>query len=110
MTINSTEEKFYQIFDLLSKKEPDISIGKMMSSPGIKYKSKVIAFYHDDEMIFRIGKRIDLTKHGIKNPRYLSPFKSKSSMTGWICLSFSYEKRWDEFAATAIDLMISEID
>ncbi len=80
MTINRANEKFYRIFDLLSKKEPDISIGKMMSSPGIK------------------------------NPEYLSPFKSKPPMTGWICLSYSDEKKWDEFAEIALDVMRSEID
>lgn len=110
MTINRTEEKFHRVFDLLSKKEPDISIGKMMSFPDIKYKFKVIAFYHDNEMIFRIGKRIDLTEHGINNPKYLSPFRSKPPMTGWICLSYADEKRWDEFAEIALDLMRSEID
>ena len=110
MTLIRSEEKFYRIFDLLSKKGPDISIGKMMSSPGIKYKSKVIAFYHNDEMIFRIGKKIDLTKYGIKNPKYLSPFKSKPPITGWICLSYSDEKRWEEFTEIALDVMRFEID
>ena len=108
--MNRSEEKFYRISDLFSQKEPDISIGKMMSSPGIKYKSKVIAFYHDDEMIFRVGKKFNPNKHDIKNPKFLNPFKNKPPMTGWICLSYADEKRWDEFTKIALNVMRSEID
>ena len=107
--MNRSEEKFYQISDLLSHEEPGISIGKMMSSPGIKYKSKVIAFYYNDEMIVRMGKGINLKKLGIENPKYLSPFKTKPPMTGWICISYSDEKRWEEFTRIALEVMKSEI-
>lgn len=105
-----SEEKFDQISYLLSQEDSDVSSGKMMSSPGIKYKSKVIALYHNNEMVFRVGKNIDLDKHGIKHPKYLSPFKSKPQMTGWICLSSTDEKRWEEFSRIALRVMKSEID
>ena len=108
--MKSAKDKFYQIFYHLSQNDPDISIGKMMSSPGIKYKSKVIAFYHNDEMIFRVGKKIDLKKHGIINPKFLSPFKTKPPMKGWISLTYSDENRWEEFTEISLDVMRSEID
>lgn len=82
----------------------------MISSPDIKNKSKVITFYHNDEMVFRVGKEIDFKKHGIENPKYLNPFKSKPPMTGWICISYSDEKRWEEFTRFAFEAMKSEID
>lgn len=82
----------------------------MMSSPGIKYKDKVIAFYHKDEMVFRIGNEADLVKLGIPKPKFLSPFKSKPPMTGWICLGYGERSKWEKISRVALVVMKSEID
>ena len=81
-----SENRFFEIASILSGEDKNINLGNMMSSPGVKYKNKVIAFYHKEEMVFRIGKDADLVKLGIPKPKFLSPFKSKPPMTGWICL------------------------
>ncbi|MFC2103316.1 hypothetical protein ACFLSS_02690 [Bacteroidota bacterium] len=53
----SKEEKlFYSISDKMIAENNDITIGKMMSSPGIKYKNKVFAFYYNNRMVFRLAK------------------------------------------------------
>ncbi len=85
-------------------------MGKMMSSPGITYKNKVIAFYHKDEIVFRVGKEADLAKLGIPKPKFLSPFKSKPPMTGWICLGYDERSKWEKIGRFALAVMKSEID
>ncbi len=108
--MNKSETRFFEIANILSGEDSHISTGKMMSSPGIKYKTKVIAFYHQDEMVIRLGKGTDLEALGIKNPKFLNPFKHKPPMTGWVCFSYDDHERWEEFARIALDVMIDEID
>ena len=105
-----SENRFFEIANILSGEDKKITIGSMMSSPGIKYKNKVIAFYHKDEMVFRVGKEADLVKLGIPKPKFLRPFKSKPPMTGWICVGFSERSKWDTISRFALSVMKSEID
>ena len=105
-----SENRFFEIANILSGEDKKITIGNMMSSPGIKYKNKVIAFYHKDEMVFRVGKEADLAELGITKPKFLSPFKSKPPMTGWICLGYGERSKWDKISRFALAVMKSEID
>lgn len=104
------ENRFFEIASILSGEDKKIAIGNMMSSPGIKYKNKVIAFYHKDEMVIRVGKNADIAELGITNPKFLSPFKSKPPMTGWICLSYGERSKWKKISRVALAVMKSEID
>lgn len=104
------ENRFFEIARILSREDKKITLGNMMSSPGIKYKNKVIAFYHKDEMVFRVGKEADLVKLGIAKPKFLSPFKSKPPMTGWICLGYAERSNWEKISRVALSVMKSEID
>ena len=108
--INKSENRFFEIASMLSGEDKNIISGNMMSSPGIKYKNKVIAFYHREEMIFRVGKDANLVKLGIRKPKFLSPFKSKPPMTGWICLGYGERSKWEKISRVALDVMKSEID
>ena len=54
--MDKEEDLFNKIVEKLSKKHNFVSKGKMMSSPGIKYKTKVFAFYYNKEMVFRLGR------------------------------------------------------
>ena len=65
-TATKSENRFFEIASMLSGEDKNILTGNMMSSPGIKYKNKVIAFYHRDEMVFWVGKDADLVKLGIR--------------------------------------------
>lgn len=109
-SLNRSEVFFFEIANTLSGEDKNISMAKMMSSPGIKYKTKMIAFYHQDELVIRLGKSADLDALGIKTPKFLNPFKHKPSMTGWICFSYDDHESWEEFARIAIDVMKDEID
>ena len=57
------EEKLYlKIGDALIAKDSNISHGKMMTSPGLKYKNKVFAFFHNNAITFKLGKEFDPEK------------------------------------------------
>lgn len=108
--INDSENRFFEIASILSGEDKNIITGNMMSSPGIKYKNKVIAFYHQNEMVIRLGKGADLKSLKINNPKFLNPFKHKPPMTGWICFSYKDHERWEKLCRVALDVMKSEID
>ena len=108
--VTKPENRFFEIASILSGEDKNIITGNMMSSPGIKYKNKVIAFYHRNEMIFRVGKEADLVKLGIRKPKFLSPFKSKPPMTGWICLGYGERSNWEKICRFALAVMKLEID
>jgi hypothetical protein len=104
------ETIFKNIAKKLAREHQDVSSGKMMSSPGIKYKNKVFAFYHNKEMIFKLGKQFDPESLGIKNYQLLNPFKNKSPMTGWFQIPFEYSEKWVKLARRALHLMADEMD
>lgn len=53
------EQKYFQeISEKLTAENEHVTIGKMMSSPGIRYKNKVFAFYYKKIMVFRLGKTL----------------------------------------------------
>ncbi len=84
-------------------KRPGLAKGRMMSSPAIKAKGKVFAFFHNDRMTFRLGKDFDPDAAGLVDWRYLSPFKNKPPMTGWISVSFDQHDRWAQLAELAFE-------
>ena len=60
------EESLYLVIgDKLIKKFDGVVHGKMMSSPGLKYKNKVFAFYFNEEMTFRLGKNYNLKTQNV---------------------------------------------
>jgi hypothetical protein len=106
-----TEESLFRnIAGKLASENQSIYTGKMMSSPGIKYKNKVFAFYHNKEMIFKLGKQFDPKLLGIEHFQLLSPFKNKPPMAGWFQIPFEYSDKWEELARQALALVSKEID
>jgi len=100
--MDTSEKLFYTIGEKLALKNDDVSLGKMMSSPGIKYKDKVFAFCYKQQMVFKLGKEFDPPSIGIKNFSLLSPFKTKPPLAGWFEIPSDYEKRWEELARMAM--------
>ncbi|MDP6908948.1 MAG: hypothetical protein QF371_05545, partial [Flavobacteriales bacterium] len=49
------EQKFRSIATSLDKHQ-GVTLGKMMSSPGIQFNGKNFAFFHREEMVFRLGR------------------------------------------------------
>lgn len=84
------EEKLYlKICDTQISKDSNVTHGKMMTSPGLKYKNKVFIFFHNNTITFKLGKEFNPEKNGIKRWEFLSPFKNKPPMKAWFELPFS---------------------
>lgn len=86
-----------------SASDPEIYLGKMMSSPGLKYRDKVFAFYKNGEMGFRLGPKFDPDKFGLTNAKPLSPFKTKPPLRGWYIIEKNESNLWDTLATMALD-------
>ncbi|MDN5212643.1 hypothetical protein QQ020_11325 [Fulvivirgaceae bacterium BMA12] len=107
--MEESEILFNTITNELTSEHAAVAAGKMMSSPGIKYKNKVFAFYYNDQMVFRLGKEFDPEVLGITQFGYLSPFKNKPPMKGWVEVPFVYHQKWRDLAALALEKIEKEI-
>ena len=109
MGIQEEEMVFRDIALSLSSDNENVDEGKMMSSPGIRYKNKVFAFYHNKSMIFKLGKGFDIVTTGVNDYKFLNPFKDKPPMKAWFEISAHWVNKWSELAEIAMKNMISEI-
>jgi hypothetical protein len=107
--MTQAEEKFHFIAEKMFQELENVELGKMMSSPGIKYKTKVFAFFYQDRMVFRLGKGFDPTKVGVGEYSLLSPFKNKAPLAGWFEIPYDYESKWEELAQIALSVMKEKI-
>ena len=111
--IKKAEEErlvFDDIIVKLRQKCNDIEEGNMMSSPGIKYKNKVFAFYHNKTMVFRLGKGYDIESEGVKSHSFLNPFKTKPPMKAWFVVSAYEIENWQNLAEIAMGIIVSETE
>lgn len=86
----------------LTARDTDIVEGKMMRSPGLKYKGKVFAFYNEEQMGFRLGKQFDPETVHLQEWEWLSPFKTKPPMKAWYLIPAAHADRWPELAQLAL--------
>ena len=93
---------FDAIVERFSMAHENVSPGKMMSSPGLKYRNKVFAFYYEEAMTFKLGKGFEIEGLGINEFSYLSPFKNKPPMKAWFRIEISNSDRWDELTGLAL--------
>ena len=100
--MSSPEHLFEELATQLSAAHPDVERGKMMSSPGIKCKGKVFAFFDDDSMCFRLGKTFDADAFGIQTVRWLNPFKNKPPMKAWFIIEAGESDLWPKLAEEAL--------
>ncbi len=100
---------FMKITDKLAGENKHVAPGKMMSSPGLRYKNKVFAFYAKKEMIFRLGKAFKPESFKIKSYSLLSPFKTKPPLAGWFQIPYAEKGKWEKLAKQALDLMTNEL-
>ena len=105
--MNQPDALFETISSKLSSKYPGVSIGKMMSSPGLKFQDKVFAFYHNKSMGFRLGASFDPEKFGLKNFKPLSPFKKKPPLKGWFIIDNLESDVWELLSEKALDFTIT---
>ncbi len=74
---------------------PGVAAGKMMRSPAITYRSKVFAFFHQNEMVFK------LYLDQYVGARFLQPFKYKKPMKGWLIVPGDFNHDWASLAICA---------
>ncbi len=95
-----------QLFDAIVEeftRKEDVLPGKMMSASALKAKGKVFAFFHNDEMTFKLGKDFDPEAYGLQHWSYLSPFKNKPPMKAWYTIPFVHHQSWDTLTRLALD-------
>lgn len=97
--------QFQAIAQKLADESPSITIGKMMSSPGIRYENKVFAFYYHESMVFRLGRGFDPARVGIVHYCLLAPFKTKPPLVDWFEIAATDMHRWEELARLAMQHM-----
>jgi hypothetical protein len=93
------------IAERLAEESEDITTGKMMSSPGIRYKNKVFAFAYREGMVFRFGRGFDLGALGIHDYQLLAPFKTKPPLLDWFEVGPAHASQWEELARLALQRM-----
>jgi hypothetical protein len=103
------EELFYLIAEKMVADNNAVSLGKMMSSPGIKYENKVLAFFHENDMIFKLGKGFDPNSVDLKAFKFLSPFKNKGPMKSWFQIPFSEKEKWEKLTELALENVKKDI-
>ncbi len=107
--MDQEEILFREVANTLKKENNAVSLGKMMSSPGIKFKNKVFAFYYNKQMVFRLGKEFDPKSFQIKKYSLLNPFKNKPPLAGWFQITFADQDKWEKLARQALRLLVNEI-
>ena len=96
---------FEQIRTDFLKKDPAITIGKMMSSEAIHFKGKVFAFLSTKgNMVFKLGKGFDVSTASVPL-QVFSPFKSKKPLSGWYQLDNDYKDSWYAMTEKALQLI-----
>ena len=99
-----SEEIFWQIVSKLTAENDQLVEGKMMSSPALKLNNKVIAFYHKDAMTFKFEKETELYKSQYPGSSYLSPFKNKPPMKGWLAIPQEFKEDWSRLTRECVKL------
>lgn len=108
--MDTAKSVFDEIAEHLLEVSEDVSLGKMMSSPGIKYKGKVFAYYDNQKMGFRLGKAFNPQSVQLVHYTMLSPFKTKPPLDGWFVVSSEHMDQWDNLARLAMQVMMSEMN
>lgn len=81
----------------------------MMSSPGLKYRNKVFAFFYEDAMTFKLGKDFEPSSLGISTFSYLSPFKNKPPMKAWFQIEAEDAEKWRELTVLSLAYIKREL-
>ncbi|MGX1928105.1 hypothetical protein [Flagellimonas sp. 2504JD4-2] len=100
-------EKFMEIREQFCLKYPEVTEGKMMSSPAIHYKSKVFAFFsRKHKMVFKLGKEYPLDELGVEVSEF-NPFKNKKPLSGWYEVHYDFHDKWEMLTSTALEQISS---
>jgi hypothetical protein len=106
--MDTPQLQFQAIAEKLAAESQAITVGKMMSSPGIRYDNKVFAFFYKEGMVFRFGRGFDPATMGIHDYQLLSPFKTRPPLLDWFEISSAYMQQWEALARVALQRMIEQ--
>lgn len=106
--MDKEQAKFEQIAESLSRKYKDVHTGKMMSSPGMRFKNKFFAFYYNKDAVFRLGKEAQPEEMGVEKFKLLNPFKTKAPMKNWFQIPYSESRHWEKLAIYALNQLKEE--
>jgi len=95
------QEYFDQIQNEMQAAYTGVASGNMMRSPALTYKSKVFAFFFNDEMGFKLDAKAADFKELYPGSKYLSPFKKKPPLKGWLVVPGTYHNDWNNLALEA---------
>lgn len=107
--MNTPEQQFSAIAAHLAAESQEITTAKMMSSPGIRYRNKVIAFFYHDAMVFKLGRAFDAEQFGLHEYQLLSPYKTKPPLRDWFEISATHSDRWEELTRLALQRVREEL-
>jgi len=99
---DQANSEFERIVAALTASESNVSLGKMMSSPGLKFGDKVFAFQAREGMGFRLGRDFNSNAHGNVDFEPLNPFKTKGPLKGWFIVGEKQSDAWENLAKTAL--------
>src|SRR5262245_45582990 len=99
-------KQFQAIAETLTRENPAISIGKMLSAPGIRYQEKVFAFFARDRLMVRLGRGFDPAAMGVHEYQLLAPFKTKPPLLDWFEISADCIEQWEALARVALQRII----
>lgn len=97
------QQAFEQIREKMCLMYDGVTEGKMMSSQAIKRGGKVFAFFHHEQMGFKLGKDADPERPELVGATYLSPFKHKPPMKAWFVVPFTSVEVWEQLAEEAME-------
>jgi hypothetical protein len=104
--MDTPQLQFHAIADKLAAESEAVTVGKMMSSPGIRYHNKVFAFFYKEGMVFRFGRGFDPASVGVHDYQLLSPFKTRPPLRDWFEISSAHMQQWEALARVALQRMI----
>ncbi len=101
--MNQSEKQLELLVAKYSSFDADVHPGKMMNSPGLKFKDKVFAFYKNETTGFLLSPNFNPEKMDLIHAKPLSPFKKKPPLKGWFIIEKFDSNTWDTLAETALE-------
>lgn len=99
-----SENLFSNIVAQITAEHDNVLEGKMMSSPALKLNGKVFVFSHKNSMTFKFQKETELYKSQYPGSSYLSPFKNKPPMRGWLTIPAEFQGDWLKLTKACLEL------
>lgn len=97
------ENLFNELVEKFTEENKDVAFGKMMSSPALKYKGKVFAFFYNGKITFKLGEAFNPESFGLTNVELLNPFKTKGPLKGWYVIGYHDSKHWETLTKQSLE-------